>query len=233
MHHRLACCALVLAACGPDTDTITVDLAPDVISSLDGTLAVRAATFAERTPAEGESIEITVDYTDRNGVAHAIEAVQGTSDAAGRFETSLAGFSFDGTGVVTARILNGSEPLMVGGAPVEATATFAVLDRTPPTVEIVPPASNQIQRGRDIDIAVHVTDEIGISQVFFETDDGNGNNRNRGTVVASGATDTMVTFTFQVGDQTALNSTITLFALAADLSGNQAAADPITVTVVQ
>lgn len=233
MSLRLASCVLLVAACGPETNAVTVELAPDVISSLDGTLAVHATAFADREPAEGESVEIAVDYTDRNGVAHPIEAATGTSDAAGRFEAILTGFGFDGTGTATARLMAGNEPLLVNGNPVEASATFAVLDRTPPTVTITPPANNQIVRGNDIRIDVHVTDEIGISQVFFEANEANGNNRDRGTVVASGATDATVSFDFQVGDGVAIGSTITLFALAADLSGNQGAATPVMVTVAQ
>jgi hypothetical protein len=231
MSSRLAL-LLVFAACGPDTDSISIDLAPDVISSLDGSLAVHATAFAAREPAEGESIQIVADYTDRNGIAHAIEPAEGTSSATGGFDAVLTGFTFDGTGTVTARIMSGSEPLLVGGEPVEASAHFAVLDRTPPTVTITPPPGSTIQRGNDVQVEVHVTDEIGISQVFFESDQGGGNNRDRGTVVASGATDTTVTFEFQVGDNIADGATITLYALAADLSGNQAAALPITVTVV-
>ena len=106
-----------------------------------------------------------------------------------------------------------------------------MLDRTPPTVSITPPPSDTIRIGNDVTVEVHVTDEIGVSQVFFETS-GDGFNRDRGTVVASGSTDATVSFDFQVRDSAAVGSTITLYALAADLSGNQAAAEPVTLTVV-
>lgn len=219
---RVSLLASLLTACGADTNAISIELAPDIVSSLDGTLSVSTTAFADREVAEAETVDIAVDYTDRNGIAHAIAPAQGTTDASGAFDVTLEGFTFDGTGTVTASI---------AGTDVQASATFAVLDRTPPTVTITPPTS--VTRGNDIRVDIHVTDEIGVSQVFFETDGNGNNNRDRGTVVASGATDTTVTFEFQVGDNTPIGSMITLYALAADLSGNQAAAAPITVTVTQ
>ena len=75
---------------------------------------------------------------------------------------------------------------------------------------------------------VHAKDEIGISQVFFEATAGN---RDRSTVIASGSIDTTVGFDYKV-ENVSIGSTVTLFALAADLSGNQAAAQPVMVTVV-
>lgn len=219
--HRFSLLVSLLAACGGDPNAISIELAPDIISSLDGTLGVTTTAFADRDVAEGETVDITVEYTDRNGVSHAIPPAQGTTDASGAFDALLEGFTFDGTGTVTA---------VIAGVDVQASASFAVLDRTPPTVTITPPTS--VTRGNDIQVEIHVADEIGVSQVFFETDL-NGNGRDRGTVIASGATDTTVTFEFQVNDSVAIGSMITLYALAADLSGNQAAAEPVTVTVTQ
>jgi hypothetical protein len=223
LHLRFSLLVSLITACGPDTNAIAISLAPDIVSSLDGTLSVSTTAFADRDPAEGEAIEISVVYTDRNGTAHDIAPAQGTTDASGSFDAILEGFTFDGTGVVTARI---------AATDVESSATFAVLDRTPPTVTITPPTN--VTTGNDIRVEIHVTDEIGVSQVFFETEFDNGNgNRDRGTVVASGATDATVAFEFQVNDGVQIGSTVTLYALAADLSGNQAAADPVTVTVTQ
>ncbi len=220
---RVPLVASLLTACGAEPTAISIELAPDIISSLDGTLSVATTTFADRDVVEGETVDVTVEYTDRNGVTHDIAPAQGTTDASGAFDATLEGFTFDGTGTVTATI---------AGLDVQSSATFAVLDRTPPTVTITPPTS--VTRGNDIRVEVHVTDEIGVSQVFFETDlNGNGNGRDRGTVIASGSTEATVTFEFQVNDGVAIGSMITLYALAADLSGNQAAADPVTVTVTQ
>jgi hypothetical protein len=227
--------AVALAACGADTNSVSVDLAPDVISSIDGTLTVRATAFADREPVADERIGITVDYTDRNGTAHPIAGVDDVTDESGAASFTLTGFTFDGIGEITASVLSGgpgSEPLQVDGQPLAATATFAVLDRTPPVVTIVPPANNQISVNQDLRISVHVTDEIGISEVFFETSSSNGTNRDRSTVVASGSMDATVSFDVNAQDNQ-IGSQITLFALAADLSGNQAAAAPVTLDVVQ
>lgn len=215
---RLILLSSLLAACGADTNAISIELAPDVISSLDGTLALQVTAFADREPAEGETIDITVAYTDRNGTAHNIPGTQGVTNASGTFETVLEGFTFDGTGSVTAAIT---------GVAVDASATFAVLDRTPPTAEILP-ESTTIQRGNGLGIDVHVTDEIGVSQVFFESTVSGG----RSTVIASGATDDTLQFFIGVNDGVPIGTVITIHALAADLSGNQAAAAPVTVTVV-
>ncbi len=84
-------------------------------------------------------------------------------------------------------------------------------------------------------VTVHAADEIGISQVFFETsfsnDPNNGNNRARSTVVASGSLSTDLAFQVRAND-TQAGQTITLYALGIDLSGNQVAASPITINVV-
>ena len=147
---------LPTAACVGDPSEIVVSLAPDVVSSLSGELTVRAIVLADRTPIEGEPLEISVDYADRGGVAHAIAPVSGTTDGTGAFEATLAGMTWDGRGTV-----------LVTGAGIEGTASFAVLDRTPPTVTLTAPVAATVRRGQDITIDVHVTDEIGVSQVWF------------------------------------------------------------------
>lgn len=239
MQSRLGLALLFVTGCTAGTNDVVVNLAPEVISSIDGTLAVHAIVLADRTPAAGENVEISVDYKDRNGTPHAITAVDGVTDESGAVDATLTGLTWDGIGTVKATVLTGaagSAPMMIGGKPLEAEATFAVLDRTPPVVSIIAPTGNQVHRAADNTIVVHVTDEIGVSQVYFETsgNGGNGNGtRERSTVVASGSSDAKVSFDLQVPDTAVLGSTITLYALAADLSNNEAAAAPVVVTVVQ
>ncbi|MBS1117787.1 MAG: hypothetical protein H6Q90_15 [Deltaproteobacteria bacterium] len=204
-------------ACTTEPNGVLVSLAPDVVSSLNGTLSVRATVLADREPAAAEAVEITIDYTDRSGVTHAIAPASGDTDDKGVFEATLTGFSFDGYGTVTAT--NGG---------IAGTASFAVLDRTPPKVTITPPGATSVRRGTDIKVQVHVTDEIGVSQALFGSSD-SGRDR---SLIASGAADVTLDFDFQVPD-VAPGAVITLFALAEDLSGNQGAATPIMVTVVQ
>lgn len=206
----------VLGACANEPSEIIVALAPDVVSSLDGTLEVRATLLAEREPVVGESLQIAVDYTDRGGATHAISAVTSETDEIGVVEARLTGLTWDGKGTVT-----------VTGAGVTGTASFAVLDRTPPRVTIAPPAATSVQRGTDITVSVHATDEIGISQVFF----GSSFRARERSLITSGAGDVTLDFDYSVPD-VAPGTTITLYALAEDLSGNQGAAPPITVTVV-
>jgi hypothetical protein len=219
----LSCAALApVLACTPPPDDVLVQLAPEVISSIDGTLGVHAVVLGERTPMPSEQVQVSVTYTDRNGAAHMIAPIDGTTDKQGAFDATISGLTWDGTGTISVSV-----PAV---AMLSGSATFAVLDRTPPKVTITPPAAVLVA-GTDATIQVHVTDEIGVSQVFFETSVLNQQgNRQRSSVVSSGATDATVSFDIAVPD-TAAGTTLTLYALAADLSGNEGAAQPIMVHV--
>lgn len=225
MHSSLAYLAFLapLTACTA-TEDVEVTLTPDLISSIDGTLDVQVIALAGHRTISGDKVDVTVDYTDRNGTAHMINPLAGTIDHNGAFEGRFEGLQWDGTGTVTATVHGGD-------GDVSNIATFAVLDRTPPAVEITPPA--QIRVNTDTNVTVHVTDEIGVSQVYFESsfsNGGGGNNGSRGRIVASGSLDATVQFTVRAND-TQAGATVTLYALAEDLSGNQAAAKPIVLTV--
>lgn len=225
---NLACVCLMfapLAACATTND-VAIDLAPDLISSIDGTLTVRALALSDRDPVGGDKIDLAVDFKDRNGTVHMVAPISGTTDDNGAFEGVFEGLIWDGSGTVTATVHGGD-------GDVTGTATFGVLDRTPPAITIMPPAT--IRAGQDATVMVHVTDEIGVSQVLFEAAFGNGgngnNNRSRSTVVSSGSLDTVISFDVNGNNSTA-GQTITLYALGSDLSGNQAAAKSVTITVV-
>lgn len=225
MPHPLAYLAILtpLAACATTND-VAIELAPDLVSSIDGRLAVHVLALSDRDPVGGDKIEVSLDYKDRNGTAHAIDPLTGSIDDNGAFEGTFEGLKWDGSGTVTALVHGGD-------GDVTGTATFAVLDRSPPVITITPPA--QIRVNQDAQISVHVTDEIGISLVQFEASfsSGNGNgNRQRSTVVSSGKLDATLTFNVQAQD-TQAGATLTLYALGSDLSGNQAAATPVSVTV--
>jgi hypothetical protein len=210
-----------LIGCAGDPNDIMVQLSPEVISSIDGTVSVHALVLANRDPvAKGKTVDLTVDYTDRNGTAHMIAPISGTTDERGALDAKFEGLKWDGTGTIKASL-----------GTVVGEATFAVLDRTPPKVTITGPATVSANNGATF--MVHVTDEIGVSEVFFEASGGNGNfnNRQRSTVVASGSVDATIPFDFQIGGQGNIGQTITLYALASDLSGNQAAATPITAMI--
>jgi hypothetical protein len=112
---------------------------------------------------------------------------------------------------------------------VTSDATFAVLDRSPPAVSIEPPT---ITAGQDSTVTVHVSDEIGVSQVSFETSFQNGGNgnRQRTTISDAGTTDAAVDFDVNTQD-TQIGEMVTIYAIASDLSGNEGVATPVTVTV--
>lgn len=216
------CVSLSLVACSREPDNVLVTLAPEVVSSIDGVASVRAVVLAENEPLPDEAVTLTVAYTDRNGATHDIAPITGTTDTRGAFETEVTGLDWDGSGTITVALTAATD--VAGQAP------FAVIDRTPPVASITPPTvSRHVIQGQDIVVPVHVQDEIGVSEVFLEA---SGElTRLRSSVVASGSADAMVDFELQVPDNALVGGTITLHALAGDLSGNLSAAEPVELTV--
>lgn len=211
----------LLAACD-SPNNVLVSLAPDVVSSLDGAATVRAVVMSDAEPMADQAVTISVDYADRGGAAHEIAPITGVTDERGAFNADITGLTWDGTGTVT---------VSVDEAPdVTGTAPFAVIDRTPPVATIMSPtATGHVTQGQDFRVQVMVSDEIGVSEVWLEA---SGElDRLRSTVVASGSSSSTVQFDLTVPDNAAPGGTITLYALAGDLSGNQAAAQPVMLTV--
>ncbi len=213
--------SLLAAACAGPPNTIEVALAPAVISSLDGRTTVTALVADDTTPLTDTSVQITIDYTDRNGTPHAIDPIAGSTNDRGVFTATVDGLAWDGTGTIT---------VTAGGEAGEAV--FAVLDRTPPKVTILPPTTDlRVGPGLPIDIQVHVTDEIGVGQVILDATGGFGNNGGRSSTLVSGTQDGTATFRIDIPNGAQPGPTLKLYALATDLSGNSAAAMPITLTV--
>lgn len=212
--------AWVLAACSASPTTVEITLAPDLISSLDGTTEISALVAADSVPLDGVAVTATIDYTDRNGTAHMIMPLAGTTDKRGVFHAQVTGLSWDGTGKVTVAV----------DSAVSGDATFAVLDRTPPKLTILPPTTDlRVGPGLPLDVQVQVSDEIGISEVVI---DGTGGiNGTRQTVIPSGAVDTTMTFRMSIPIGVAAGPNVVLHALATDLSGNSAAANAMTLVV--
>ncbi len=210
----------LLVACAGDPSAVQIELSPSVISSLDGTTSVGVLVSDAATPLGDEPVHVTVIYVDRNGTPHEVAPVDGTTDSRGVFRTTLTGLAWDGTGTVTAETTGG----------VTNRATFAVLDRTPPKIEILPPTSDKrVGPGLPLDVQVRVTDEIGVSEV---TIDGTGRiDGSRSTVVANGTQSATLTFRMEVRVDALPGPTIQLHAIAADLSGNLAAATAVVLTV--
>jgi hypothetical protein len=211
---------VVLASCTGDPDIVQVELSPSLISSLDGTTRVSAIVAADLTPLPDEPVRITVEYTDRNGTPHAIDPIDAITNDRGVAEATLTGLAWDGIGIVTVTTANA----------ITTSATFTVLDRTPPKIEILPPTTDKrVGPGLPLDVQVRVTDEIGVSEVYLDAT--GGIDTTRRTVVASGAQDTTLTFRTAVAVGAAPGPTIQLYALASDLSGNFASATAMTLTV--
>jgi hypothetical protein len=212
---------LAAAACAGAPNTIEVSLAPSLISSLDGRTTVTALVADNTTPLADTSVQVAIEYTDRTGTPHAIDPIDGTTNQRGVFTATIEGLAWDGTGLIT-----------VNAGTQSGEAAFAVLDRTPPKVTILPPTTdNRVGPGLPIDIRVHVTDEIGVGQVILDATGGFGGNGGRSSTLVSGTQDGTVTFRLDVPGGAQPGPTLVLYALATDLSGNSAAAIPVTLTV--
>ncbi len=217
---KLGLSLVICAGCAASPNDVLVTVSPDVISSLDGTAQVHAIVMGDRDPVASKNVALTVSYTDRNGTDHAIAEVDGKTDQKGAFDATLTGLMWDGTATATVTVV---------GTKITGDATFAVLDRTPPKVTIEPAT---IHVNQQADVMVHATDEIGVSQVLFQVSGNNvgfGQNGDR-SLIASGSTDVTLSFQFDTGNLQTGNM-LTLYAIASDLSGNQGAATPVTVTV--
>ncbi len=208
---------LCLSACTADPTAVQVELAPSLISSIDGTTAVSALVSADTTPLADTVVRMSVTYQDRNGTAHALNDVDGRTDDRGVFHATLEGLLFDGIGTV-----------VIDTGSITGDATFVVLDRTPPKVEILPPTTDgKVGPGLPIDVQVRVTDEIGVANVTLD----GISLQARSTVISTGAAETTLTFRTSVSANAQNNSTIELHALATDLSGNIGVAAAVTLTV--
>ena len=106
---------------------------------------------------------------------------------------------------------------------VDRTATFTVLDRTPPKIEILPPTTdNHVGPGPAARRPGHVTDEIGVGRVVIDAHRDDPGHAHRPWSRRRAGHDAHVPPEHPAGAVT--GPTVTLYALASDLSGNLAAA---------
>ena len=213
-------------------DAVRIVLAPEVISSTDGTLDIRATVIERNTPLKGWPVRISVDYIDRNGNQRLMSSSDGETDRTGSVEMEIGGLLWEGVGTVTAQVLDGDGQPYVGreDVPVESTATFSVLDRTPPVATIVPPAADlRVGPNLPMDFEVNFSDEIGVSRVTVQAVGELNDTDSR--LVASGSTGGLVSFQMDVPGGAISGPTITLYALVEDLSGNTTAAAPVVLIV--
>ena len=229
--------AVGLVGCSaPTPDRVQLTLAPDVISSESGTLAASAKVLDGDRGLDGWTVKLHVDYADRNDAAHAVDDASNVSDTTGLVAGSFQGLKWEGAGTVTAAVFDkqGNAALDAKKNPITTQATFSVLDETPPAVMITSPASGAtVSRANgSMNVGIAATDEIGVSQVYVQVATANGNtnlDRTRSTI-ATGSTTAQGSFGFDVGNVNA-GTTVTIYAMAADMTGNLGVAAPITITV--
>lgn len=230
---------VALSACekkvpGAKPDAVQVELAPDVVSSLEGTLSVHARVVDAATALRERPVRLTIEYVDRNGIARAVagsSAALVMTDRTGVADHVFSGLLWEGSGTVRAEVLDAEGQPFIGreGTAVTGEATFSVVDQTPPVVTIISVFENKVGPNLPVDIQVQAQDEIGISQIYFEVA-GEAQDSDS-SLVASGATNGTVTFSFDVPGGAIPGPTIVVYAMAADLSGNLSAATPVTLTV--
>lgn len=232
--------ACVLGASGCDSgregrvrpDAVLLSLAPDVVSSEDGSLQATAVVVERTSPRKGWNVRLQVSFTDQLGNLRTIGGTTQETDRTGSVRHVFEGLTWAGAGTVTAEVLDDDGEPYLGrdDEPLVSEATFAVIDLSPPTVEILPVTSD-LRVGPDLplDVIVRFADEMGVSNVTLQAVGELEATRTR--IVASGSSAGDVVFTLDVPGNAIPGPNITLYALAEDLSGNVAAAEPVTLTV--
>ncbi len=230
--------SLLFVGCGGAPDRVEISVTPDVVSSQSGTLTAKATVFGGAAGVSAIPVLLHVDYIDRNGTAHPVQDMTAKTNEVGEVEVDFTGLTFEGVGTITASALDDKGQPLVDSAkqPITTKGTFSVLDLSPPVVTITNPAANStVSNQQQFTVTVAAADEIGVSETFFQAVSGqNGNlklNRTGSRINGSGSTS--VTIQYQVDTQQNLNvgDTITLTAMATDLSGNIGVAPAVNVTV--
>lgn len=231
-----ACTVLAVIGCGaPAPDRVNVTLAPDVVSSQSGALTAEAVVLDGNTQLAGWTVKLHVDYADRNDAMHAIDDAAGASDDTGRVVGAFSGLEWEGAGTVTASLFDakGNPALDAAKQPITAQASFSVLDETPPAVTITSPAAGGTASvNQPLAVKINATDEIGVSQIYVQVATANGNtnlDRTRSTI-ATGSASVDGQFEFDTGNLQA-GTSVTVYAMAADMSNNLGVAMPVTVTL--
>src|SRR5207247_10799583 len=93
-------------------------------------------------------------------------------------------------------------------------------DTNPPAISITAPANNATASGSSFSVSANATDNVGVVGVQFKLDGAN-----------LGAEILAAPFTLTWNTTTAANGPHTLSAVARDLAGNRATANPASVTV--
>ncbi len=231
------CMSLGVIGCGPPPpDRVKLMLAPDVISSESGTLKAQANVLAGDTQLDGWTVKLHVDYQDRNDAMHAVDDAMDKSDNTGLVVGTFTGLKWEGAGTVTASLLDkaGNPALDTKKNPITSQATFSVTDESPPVVMITSPAigATVSRANGTMTVNVSATDEIGVSQVYVQvaTSMSNTNLDRTRSTIATGSTSVTGQFGFDTGNVNA-GTMVTIYAMAADMSGNLGVATPVTVTL--
>ena len=227
------------SGCGDDgsggrvkPDAVVLTLAPDVVSSAEGSLSATAVVLEGTSPQKNWSIRLQVVFTDQLGRLRTVPGVTADTDATGALRHTFEQLRWAGAGTITAEVLDSDGQPYIGkdDLPLATEATFAVIDLSPPTVTILPVTSdNHVGPSLPLDVQVDFGDEIGVSNVILQAVGELEATRTR--IIASGSSSGSVVFDLDVPGGAIQGPNITLYALAEDLSGNITAAQPLTLIV--
>ncbi len=118
----------------------------------------------------------------------------------------------------------------VAGTGCDRSPTSAHRDRRPPEVTILPPTQDlAIGPGLPFDLPVQVSDEGGVAEVRVEV--AGEAVASFASLAAAGSSGGILTFEVDVPGGAVAGPTVVVYAVAEDLAGNIAAAEPLTLTV--
>lgn len=171
------------------------------------------------TLAQGQPLRLTLKCVDRYGTQQPDQLVSGETGPSGVFQADFQGLPLQGKGLVTAEVL-GVDPAIT------TSASFLLFDVKAPTVAI---QATPVGPGLPTEVRVSFSDEIGISSVTLQATGALDGTFSR--VLAAGTKQGSLTFSFDIPLTVSNGDTLTLYALATDLSGNMTTAVPVTVPV--
>ncbi|MEO8677871.1 MAG: carboxypeptidase regulatory-like domain-containing protein, partial [Vicinamibacterales bacterium] len=113
-----------------------------------------------------------------------------------------------------------------------AVAFVTIVADRPPTVTVTSPApGTEFRTGDRVSVTVHVTDDLGVTQVAYRGQ--TGHPQDAGTqAVAPSSLDVTRTFAFSIGADAVPGEPIVIGASATDSKGQVATASPVTITVL-
>lgn len=225
----------VAVAGHPDVfDSETLSVLPGKARRIDAFLS-NATTDAYLDPLAHAPVIVGYRVTDTAGNDVSLAAA---ADVTCAIASASGGAINATTGVVSNLVVKGTFPVSctlvdsVSSTISIDTETLTVVDLTPPAVTITAPASmTHVGAGQDFTVTVNGQDLVGVTSLTAQLV-GLGDSTTQSQLIALTANKNVnASYTFTAAGPNSFGGAQTLYALGADGSGNQAAANSITVIV--